>query len=62
MAKFLSKLKSLPNLLYTDGNAFSLWRDGELVGKVVSLEGGVETAGAKLGAPDKRSLVACDSQ
>ena len=24
------KLKSLPNLLYTDGNAFSLWRDGEV--------------------------------
>ncbi len=22
------KLKALPNLLYTDGNAFSLWRDG----------------------------------
>jgi hypothetical protein len=25
------KLKSLPNLLYTDGNAFSLWRDGSRV-------------------------------
>ena len=46
-----SKLKSLPNLLYTDGNAFSLWRDGELVGKVVHLEGDVETSGAKLAAP-----------
>ncbi|MGH6925777.1 MAG: type ISP restriction/modification enzyme, partial [Propylenella sp.] len=23
-----SKLKSLPNLVYTDGNAFSLWRNG----------------------------------
>jgi hypothetical protein len=45
------KLKSLPNLLYTDGNAFSLWRDGELVGKIVHLEGDVETAGAKLAAP-----------
>ncbi|MDE1934411.1 MAG: DNA methyltransferase, partial [Bradyrhizobium sp.] len=31
------KLKSLPNLLYTDGNAFSLWRDGELIGKIVHL-------------------------
>ena len=30
------KLKSLPNLLYTDGNAFSLWRDGEIVGKIVA--------------------------
>lgn len=23
------RLKSLPNLIYTDGNSFSLWRDGE---------------------------------
>jgi hypothetical protein len=45
------KLKSLPNLLYTDGNAFSLWRDGELVGKIVRLEGDVETSGIKLTAP-----------
>jgi hypothetical protein len=36
------KLKSLPNLLYTDGNSFSLWRDGELIGKVIRLEGDVE--------------------
>ena len=27
------KLKSLPNLIYTDGNAFRLWRDGELAGR-----------------------------
>jgi hypothetical protein len=45
------KLKSLPNLVYTDGNAFSLWRDGEIVGKVVTLDGDVETSGAKLEAP-----------
>lgn len=45
------KLKSLPNLLYTDGNAFSLWRDGELVGKIVHLEGDIVTSGAKLAAP-----------
>jgi hypothetical protein len=25
------KLRSLPNLIYTDGNAFSLWQNGELV-------------------------------
>src|SRR5215216_4829791 len=46
-----SKLKSLPNLIYTDGNAFSLWRDGKLEGPIVHLEGGVETSGAKLAAP-----------
>jgi hypothetical protein len=28
------KLRSLPNLIYTDGNAFSLWQNGELIGEV----------------------------
>ena len=45
------KLHSLPNLLYTDGNAFSLWQDGELVNSIVTLEGDIESAGAKLQAP-----------
>lgn len=45
------KLKSLPNLIYTDGNSFSLWRDGKLEGEIVHLEGDVESAGAKLAAP-----------
>jgi Rhodopirellula transposase DDE domain len=31
------KLQSLPNLLYTDGNSFSLWQNGELVGSIVTL-------------------------
>jgi len=30
------KLQSLPNLLYTDGNQFSLWRSGQLEGSVVA--------------------------
>jgi hypothetical protein len=46
-----NKLKSLPNLIYTDGNAFSLWRDGEPEGSIVDLEGDVESSGAKLAAP-----------
>ena len=46
------KLQSLPNVVYTDGNGFSLWRNGELVGKVVQLDGDVETAGEALAAPD----------
>lgn len=46
-----AKLRSLPNLLYTDGNAFSVWRDGKLQGEVVRLEGSVETAGTALRAP-----------
>jgi Type ISP C-terminal specificity domain/N-6 DNA Methylase len=53
------KLKSLPNLIYTDGNGFSVWRDGELAGKIVLFEGDIETSGAKLKAPDTlRALVA----
>ena len=47
-----AKLQTLPNLIYTDGNAFSLWRNGELEGRVVHLEGDVATAGSKLAAPD----------
>lgn len=46
-----NKLKALPNLLYTDGDSFSLWRDGSLVGQIIHLDGGVEHAGAKLSAP-----------
>ena len=45
------KLQSLPNLLYTDGNEFSLWRSGEPIGAVVRLDGDVETSGADLNAP-----------
>ena len=45
------KLQSVPNLLYTDGNSFSLWQNGELVGSIVELEGDIETSGAKLAAP-----------
>jgi len=41
------KLKSLPNLIYTDGNAFSLWRDGKLASDIVRLDGNVESSGAK---------------
>ena len=47
-----AKLQTLPNLIYTDGNAFSLWRNGELNGQVVHLEGDVARAGNKLAAPD----------
>ena len=45
------KLKSLPNLIYTDGAAFSLWRDGHLHGAVIALTGDLQTAGAALAAP-----------
>ncbi len=45
------KLKSLPNLVYTDGNSFSFWESGELVGSIILLEGDIESAGSKLASP-----------
>lgn len=55
-----AKLKSLPNLIYTDGNNFSLWRDGKLEGSIVTLDGNVESAGAKLVAPPTLLLLISD--
>ena len=53
-----AKLKSLPNLVYTDGGGFSLWRNGQPEGKIVLLEGDIETSGARLEAPESlRALV-----
>jgi hypothetical protein len=45
------KLKALPNIIYTDGNAFSLWRDGERAMPIVALGGDVESSGKALTAP-----------
>jgi hypothetical protein len=55
-----AKLKSLPNLIYTDGNGFSLWRNGELAGKPVAFDGDVEVAGNKLTAPETLSALLTD--
>jgi Type ISP C-terminal specificity domain/N-6 DNA Methylase len=45
------RLRSLPNLLYSDGNSFGLWRDGQAVGPVLDLRGDIEMSGAKLTPP-----------
>ncbi|MGP1346816.1 MAG: type ISP restriction/modification enzyme [Phycisphaerales bacterium] len=45
------KLRSLPNLMYTDGNQWSLWRNGELDGDIVRAEGDVRSSGARLAFP-----------
>jgi hypothetical protein len=37
-------------LIYTDGNSFALWRNGDLVGMTQHLDGDIETSGAGLGA------------
>jgi hypothetical protein len=54
------KLKALPNLIYTDGQSFSLWRDGEKVGEIIHLGGDIETAGAKLTAPPALAALVSD--
>ncbi|MBU1324866.1 MAG: N-6 DNA methylase [Alphaproteobacteria bacterium] len=54
------KLKSLPNLIYTDGQTFSLWRDGVKVGEIVRLDGDLDTAGAKLTAPPALTALIAD--
>jgi hypothetical protein len=45
-----AKLRSLPNLIYTDGESFGLFRNGAAEG-AVALQGSVETSGDKLAAP-----------
>jgi len=46
------KLKALPNLIYTDGNSFGLWRDGTLH-TLVYLSGDVRTSGSAMQAPQE---------
>lgn len=51
-----TKLKALPNLIYTDGNEFSVWHNGELQAEgsksgIVKLSGDVRSAGSGLTAP-----------
>lgn len=46
------KLKALPNVLYTDGECWGLYRTGERVGDVVRLHGDLTTAGAALTTTD----------
>lgn len=55
-----TKLKALPNLIYTDGNSFSLWRDGVMEGQIVKLDGDIVTSGAKLVAPDSLLALVSD--
>ncbi|GGK91145.1 hypothetical protein Ppa06_58450 [Planomonospora parontospora subsp. parontospora] len=46
------KLRLLPNVLYTDGAQWALYRDGELVGQVARLDGDIRKVGAKLAPAD----------
>lgn len=45
------RLRLLPNVIYTDGQQWSLWQNGERVGAILTLDEDVETAGSSLTAP-----------
>jgi len=53
------RFSAIPNILYTDGNEWALYRDGEQVGKVVKLSGDVASDGK--GAADKKDAVSLES-
>lgn len=42
-----AKLKLLPNVLYSDGNEFGLYRNGVLIGDIARTRGSVQTAGPR---------------
>ena len=46
------KLRLLPNVLYTDGSLWALFRNGDLVGRVARLNGDLYKAGDKLAPLD----------
>lgn len=46
------KLQLLPNVLYTDGCQWALFRDGERIGDVARMDGDIREAGAKLAPAD----------
>ncbi|WP_420431846.1 type ISP restriction/modification enzyme [Candidatus Poriferisocius sp.] len=46
------RLSALPNILYTDGNEWGLYREGDRVGGLVRLQGDVDQSGPDLSADD----------
>lgn len=56
-----NKQRDLPNLIYTNGTAWRLYRDGDLVAEPVSLVGGpLESAGASLRPTDSFEALLTD--
>lgn len=52
------KFKNLPNLIYTDGNDWSLYRTGEKVGKTIKLSGDITSDGENaVTAPNATALL-----
>jgi hypothetical protein len=46
------KLRLLPNVLYTDGNEWSLRRNGQQIGEIARFNGRVRSAGSRLAPKD----------
>lgn len=46
------RLRLLPNVLYTDAQSWSLWQNGDLVGRIERFDGDVASAGAGLAASE----------
>jgi len=53
------RFSAIPNILYTDGNEWALYRNGELVDKVVSISGDVSTDGKKAATMDDTYAIEC---
>ena len=52
-----NRFSAIPNILYTDGNEWALYRDGELVDRVIRLTGDVASEGKKaVGPQDAHAL------
>lgn len=51
------RFSAIPNILYTDGNEWALYRSGELIDKIVRLSGDVTTDGKNAATPqDAKAL------
>ena len=48
------KMRLLPNVLYTDGSEWALYRDGERVGPIARLDGALDRAGHSLKPADDK--------
>lgn len=52
-----NRFKSIPNILYTDGNEWALYRSGDLVGEVVRLSISIATKGKKTASSEDAAAV-----
>ncbi len=50
-----NRFSAIPNILYTDGNEWALYRNGELVDRVVRLTGDVASEGKRAVGPQRGS-------